>query len=463
LHSLGHSKKGWTDGEIGREWIEDFNNKTRAKVNGNTRYLLVDGHNSHYTVSFLHYACEHNIEILCYPSHCTHIYQGLDVVIFSQLKKYWQEERDAEEREHRQRVSKSNFLSVYARAHIRALTPDNVKAAFKKTGVYPFDPSVITDDMLAPARETSLKHHAIVPLQTPVRVLVGAITKLQRQWRASENETQATSPTSGNKTPTSDNDEGTSTDSDVPELLISAFNQLSKTTQHPLFTDKPLGSHTSPPRFHTMMISPVKRHGDLLQVQPQSEHERLLQAALHDAEVREAELKGEIRGQQAALVLQNVYCDKLRKEIYGQEEKRKKNPGNTALKIKDINKKGRLLTDPMLIELYAQHQAEIKEQNAEKQRKKNTREKHSEALKQWREGEEQRKKICAEINEKYQVALEAWIEEKELAKSEKRRAQWKKPVRGPLPKAAPKPKKQSEPVGEESGEEFDDSSDNNTM
>jgi hypothetical protein len=212
-----------------------------------------------------------------------------------------------------------------------------------------------------------------------------------------------------------------------------------------------------------MTISPVKRHGDLLQVQPQSENEKLLQAALHDAEVREAELKGEIRGQQAALVLQNVYCDKLRKEIYGQEEKRKKKPGNAALKIKDINKKGRLLTDPMLVDLYAQHQAEIKEQGVEKQRKKDAREKHSEALKQWREGEEQRKKICAEINEKYQMALEAWIEEKELAKSEKRRAQLKKPVRGPLPKAAPKPKKHSEPVDEDSGEEFDESSDNGTM
>ena len=65
------------------------------------------------------------------------------------------------------------------------------------------------------------------------------------------------------------------------------------------------------------------------------------------------------------------------------------------MKIKDINKKGRLLSDPMLIELYAQHQAEIKLQGAEKQRRKDAREKHSEALKRWRAAEEQRKKICA--------------------------------------------------------------------
>ena len=165
---LGHSKKGWTDGEIGQEWIEDFDNKVKAKANGRKKFLLVDGHNSHYTVKFLTYAVEHDIAVLCYPSHCTHIYQGLDVMIFSPLKKYWQEEHDREEHENGKKISKLNFLSVYALAHLRALTPENIKAAFRKTGVYPFDPSIITADMLAPAHETAIAHHAVIPLETPV-------------------------------------------------------------------------------------------------------------------------------------------------------------------------------------------------------------------------------------------------------------------------------------------------------
>jgi hypothetical protein len=89
---LGYLKKGWTDGEIGRAWIEDFDKKTSAKARGRKRVLLVDGHNSHYTYEFLEYARTHNIHVLCYPSHTTHIYQGLDVVIFSVLKKCWTEE-----------------------------------------------------------------------------------------------------------------------------------------------------------------------------------------------------------------------------------------------------------------------------------------------------------------------------------------------------------------------------------
>jgi len=85
-------KKGWTDGEISCAWIEDFDKKTFAKARGQKHVMLIDGHNSHYTYEFLKYACMHNIHVLCYPSHTTHIYQGLDIVIFSVLKKCWTEE-----------------------------------------------------------------------------------------------------------------------------------------------------------------------------------------------------------------------------------------------------------------------------------------------------------------------------------------------------------------------------------
>jgi hypothetical protein len=230
--------------------------------------------------------------------------------------------------------------------------------------------------MLAPARETSNKNHAIVPLQTPVRVLVDAFAKLERRRQAASRDKD------------SDDDFEEEQDSfDIPNELSSAFTYLTKTSKHPLFTDKPLGSHTSPPKFHTAMFSPVKRHGDLLAVEPQTEHEILLQEALRDAEIREAELKGQLRGQQAALVLQNHYCGRLRNEIHGQEDKRKKK-GNTALKVKDINKKGRLLTSAELVNLYAEHQHEIEACVQEKAKKKDEKKVHEEAMAKWRAGEE---------------------------------------------------------------------------
>ncbi|THU92506.1 DDE-domain-containing protein, partial [Dendrothele bispora CBS 962.96] len=169
--SLGHSKKGWTDGEIGVEWIKDFHEQTKGKANGCTRLLLVDGHNSHYTLGFLHFARAHRIHVLCYPAHGTHVYQGLDVVIFSPLKRYWTEEKERLFNTAHQHIKKSNFLAVYGRAHLRALTPENIKAAFAKTGVWPYNPNVVTTEMMAPSKETSSQGSLPVPEPSPVRAL----------------------------------------------------------------------------------------------------------------------------------------------------------------------------------------------------------------------------------------------------------------------------------------------------
>ena len=68
------------------DWLKIFDKQTSEKANGKYRLLLVDGHTSHYSYKFLKYMWDHKIIVLYYPSHMTHIYQGLDVVIFSVLK-----------------------------------------------------------------------------------------------------------------------------------------------------------------------------------------------------------------------------------------------------------------------------------------------------------------------------------------------------------------------------------------
>ncbi len=55
------------------------------------------------------YAIPANIEVLCYPAHATHIYQGLDVVLISVLKNSWSEEKDIFFREIGQKVTKYTF------------------------------------------------------------------------------------------------------------------------------------------------------------------------------------------------------------------------------------------------------------------------------------------------------------------------------------------------------------------
>ena len=75
------SENGWTDGGIGRNWLEHvFDAETAEKAGGKPQVLIVDGHSSHYTAEFIQYAQDNNIIVLGYPPHCTHALQGLDVV-----------------------------------------------------------------------------------------------------------------------------------------------------------------------------------------------------------------------------------------------------------------------------------------------------------------------------------------------------------------------------------------------
>ena len=87
--SFAVSNKGWTDSEIGVAWLGNFDEQMRDKNKDEPCLLLLDGHNLHYMLNFMKYAASVNIIVLCYPAHCTHVLQGLNVVAFSGFKKIW--------------------------------------------------------------------------------------------------------------------------------------------------------------------------------------------------------------------------------------------------------------------------------------------------------------------------------------------------------------------------------------
>lgn len=139
--------------------------------------LIVDGHNSHYTVDFLTYAQEHNIIVLAYPPHCTHALQGLDVVLFAILKRYYREEVSDFEMKNKRNVTKADFTGVWGRAFIRSFTKDNILSAFRVTGIHPFDPSVITPEQMKPSEATSTTALFTTVLPSPVRAIISALRK----------------------------------------------------------------------------------------------------------------------------------------------------------------------------------------------------------------------------------------------------------------------------------------------
>jgi hypothetical protein len=102
-------------------------------------------------------------------------------VVFGPLKNNWTKERDQWEWETGQKIDKTDFLTVYGQAHLWTLTLEIICAMFQKTGVWPFNPDVITDTMMAPSKETLCKGFLPVKPSSPIKLVAKLLQNLSLQ------------------------------------------------------------------------------------------------------------------------------------------------------------------------------------------------------------------------------------------------------------------------------------------
>jgi hypothetical protein len=454
---LGYSKKGYTNGEIGRAWIENFDKETRAKANGQRRLLLVDGHNSHYTLELLDYARAHQIEVLSYPSHSTHVYQGLDVVIFGPMKHNWGVVRDEWECKGHT-VDKSNFLSVYAEAHEKTLTVENIKSAFRTTGVIPLNPNVITQVAMAPSLTTSVRTTVPIRQPSPLETISDLILDYAEYRKTSGLTPEATqmeivpSPTEEDvldpvlrSGPTSNQ---------TPFFTHSAIDGLASTSAAFLTSASPIKSSSNPPAYIPSAISPSKppRYAHLLSKPIHTVHEHDLREALLESEARDSRRKEEMIKMQAGIVLANIYSSQVQGQLQAAEEK-KKNKGKKRL-VGDG--KAKFFSGDDFYALCVEDERKRAEEEALAEQKKNQRENHSAALVAWKKECEAVKERNKQRKEAFDIAVKGWEAERDSAKKEGRRPGWLQPrwKKDFEPEKLPeRPKKQME---DEGGEDDDD-------
>ena len=221
----------------------------------------------------------HQILVVCYPVHTTHVLQGLDVVIFGVLKHFWTIEQDWHEHEAGGKVDKTNFLGIYGRAHLFMMNPDTICAAFQKTGIWPLDPSVITEAMMALSKETSCKGHLPVKITSPMK----AITKLFQDLIISnpDNRDDEGTPV---EIPNNPDNELLPADTTVSiQVAVStAMQQLTTTRLAYLISPSPLSSASQLQHNTTNPIPELPQPFPTLV--PQTANENLLLDALHERE-----------------------------------------------------------------------------------------------------------------------------------------------------------------------------------
>jgi hypothetical protein len=171
------SENGWTTSEIALNWlIRVFEPQTREKAAGRRRFLFVDGHSSHLSLRLLRKGREFNIDTIVYPSHCTHLLQGLDVVCFAPLKHNWAEEIRSFEKKNNRGITKNDFAQAFGSAHIKTFTRELILQAWETTGICPFNDKVVPPEKLAPSETSTIKYTSCVKHSTPVRKVMEAFS-----------------------------------------------------------------------------------------------------------------------------------------------------------------------------------------------------------------------------------------------------------------------------------------------
>jgi hypothetical protein len=107
------SENGWTNNDLGLEWLKHFDSHTKKKTIGNHRLLIIDGHESHDSLQFQNYYKENKIITLCMPPHSSHLLQPLDVGCFAPLKKAYRRQAEFLIRQGINHITKIEFLPCF--------------------------------------------------------------------------------------------------------------------------------------------------------------------------------------------------------------------------------------------------------------------------------------------------------------------------------------------------------------
>jgi hypothetical protein len=166
------SEAGYTDSEISLEWIKRvFEPQTRAIANNRPRLLLWDGFGTHESAEVLEFCLDNNIIPCRLPSHTSHKLQPCDVGVFSALKSAYRDQVEQMERAGVGTIGKQHFTYLYEPARKKAITPRNIMAGFRGSGLFPFDPDRVLADVPKPPAKLTIPESNEVGPDTQDKVL----------------------------------------------------------------------------------------------------------------------------------------------------------------------------------------------------------------------------------------------------------------------------------------------------
>lgn len=144
--SLGlATQSGWMNGELFVEVLRHFV-KYSCSSPENPSVLILDNHESHLKIEAIEIAKENGVTILTIPPHCSNRLQPLDVSVFAPFKSFYNASVDSwMMRNPGKTVSIYDVAGFIGEAHEKAMTPANIISGFRKTGIFPFNRNVFSE------------------------------------------------------------------------------------------------------------------------------------------------------------------------------------------------------------------------------------------------------------------------------------------------------------------------------
>ena len=156
------SATGWSNSQIFKEYLDHF---LRFSQGQGTKLILFDGHRSHVNPDTIAWAQRHDTVLFVLPPHTSWILQPLDVACFGPFSRQYHFEAKIFMSQHPgQVISRYNVAEIVSRAYCVGLSPSNLKSAFQKCGIYPFNPSAYDSDKIG--------SHALFSTENEVHVHV---------------------------------------------------------------------------------------------------------------------------------------------------------------------------------------------------------------------------------------------------------------------------------------------------
>lgn len=158
------SVKGWINDDLYLEWFKFF---LASIPPARPVLLLEDGHAAHITIELIEMARANDVDLLCFPSHTTHLLQPLDVGVFKSFKTNFSNACRRYMAANPGRIITTDLIAtMVGEAWPLSLTPVNIMSGFRKCGIFPLNPGQISDRQTAPSRTFCSEENSPRPEET---------------------------------------------------------------------------------------------------------------------------------------------------------------------------------------------------------------------------------------------------------------------------------------------------------